>query len=80
LTNDGLLACVECPNEGTGVVSDAEDNRVRVVVNFTSCKNDEGRAVVDDDCDIFQAIDGDECVIGTVFEVQEHLLDNLFWE
>jgi hypothetical protein len=58
---------VERPIEGAGVLSDAEDSRVQVVVAFMSYKNDEGCAVVDDDCDIFQAIDGDECVIGIDF-------------
>jgi hypothetical protein len=58
---------VEHPIEGAGVVSDTEDNQVWVIVDFTSCKNNEGRAVVDDDRDIFQATDGDECVIGIIF-------------
>ncbi len=30
-------------------------------------KSDEGHTVIDDDHDIFLAIDGDECVVGIVF-------------
>jgi hypothetical protein len=66
-TNDGLLACVEGPIKHAGIIGDTENDRVWVVVDFTSFKNDKGRAVIDDDCDIFQAIDGDECVVGIVF-------------
>ncbi len=58
---------MEGPIKRAGINGDAENNRVRVIVDFTSRKNDEGCAVIDDDRDIFQAIDGDECVVGIVF-------------
>jgi hypothetical protein len=57
---------VEGPIKRAGIIGDPENDRVRVVVDFTSCKTDEGRAVIDDDHVIFQAIDGDECVVGIV--------------
>ena len=57
--------------EGTlkraGIIADSENDRVQIIVDFTSRKTDKGRAVIDDDRDIFQAIDGDECVIRIVF-------------
>jgi hypothetical protein len=58
---------VEGPIKCTGIIGDAENDRVQVVVDFTSPKNDEGHAVINDDHDIFQAIDGDECIVGIVF-------------
>jgi hypothetical protein len=58
---------VEGPIRRTGIIGDAKNNQVQVIVDFTSCKNNKGRAVIDDDIDIFEAIDGDECVIEIVF-------------
>ncbi len=71
---------MECPIEGAGVVSDTEDHWVRVVIDFLSSKGDKSCAVVEDDGNVLQTIDGDESLVGVVFEVQERTLHNLFWK
>ncbi len=58
---------MEGPIKHAGIIGDRENDRVWVVVDLTSRRKDEDHAVIDDDRDIFQAIDGDECVVGIVF-------------
>jgi hypothetical protein len=46
---------VEGPIKHAGIIGDAENDQVRVIVDFTSCKNDKGHAEIDDDCDVLSS-------------------------
>ncbi len=58
---------MEGPIKHAGIIGDAENDRVRVAVDIASIKDDKGRTVVNDNRDIFQAIDGCERLIFVVF-------------
>ena len=51
---------------------------MRVIVNLAGCKDDQGCAVVYNDREILEAINGDESLVRVVFSVQESLLNNAF--
>ena len=56
-TDQRLLASVQGPIQCTGIISNTQDNRMWVIIDFPRCKRHEGCTVIQDDGHIFQAVD-----------------------
>ncbi len=58
---------MDCPIKCARVIGDTQNNRMRVIVGLMGCKDDQGCAVVYDDREILEAIDGDGSLVRVVF-------------
>jgi hypothetical protein len=55
---------------GTNVIRQAEYHRMRVIGDLAFEQGSEGRAIIDNYCDILETIDGDECLALVVREMK----------
>ena len=74
MSDHRLLAYVQSPVESARVVRDTQNDWMRVIVDFSRCKQDKGCTVIHDDCHIFETVDQNKQLVQLVLEVQVLIL------
>jgi len=69
-TDDGFFACMHGPILSTDVVRHTKHHRMRIDGDVIFGKHGDGCAVVDDDGNVFEAVDRDESLVPIIFYVQ----------